>query len=220
MTAERRLEGRSSRRLCIFARAPEPGRVKRRLAGALGEAGALSAYLELVEGTLARCAQAASYTSELWVSGGDLDHPRILDWLARYPLALHEQTGADLGERMWWALKRGLAAGTAAVLIGTDCPDIDRRYVEQAFEQLASHDLVLGPAEDGGYGLIGLGTRPLPELFGDMPWGEATVLEHTLARARRLGARVALLPTIYDVDRPEDWERYRRLNAGPGQDPE
>jgi hypothetical protein len=211
------MEGRSSRRLCIFARAPEPGRVKRRLAGTLGEAGALSAYLELVEGTLARCAEATSYTSQLWVSGGDLDHPQILDWLARYPLVLHSQTGADLGERMWRALEHSLAAGTAAVLIGTDCPDIDRRYVEHAFEQLETHDVVLGPAEDGGYGLIALGARPLPELFSDMPWGEATVLEHTLARARRSGARVSLLPTIYDVDRPVDWQRYRRLNPGPGR---
>ncbi|MGE0623130.1 MAG: TIGR04282 family arsenosugar biosynthesis glycosyltransferase [Pseudomonadales bacterium] len=200
-------------RLCIFARVPVAGAVKRRLVPALGEAGALAAYTELLEGTLTRCVNPAAYRSELWLAG-DADHPQVGGWCRRYPLSLRAQSGADLGERMRRALEDDLSVPT--VLIGTDCPDIDRGYLAEAFAALERHELVLGPAVDGGYGLIGL-TRPAPELFRDMPWGGPEVLRETLKRAGQAGMSCSCLPEIYDVDRPEDWARYRMLSPGPGR---
>lgn len=197
-------------RLCIFARVPRAGGVKRRLVPALGEAGALAAHVELVERTLARCVDPRAYRSELWLSG-DADHPQVRDWCRRFPLTVRVQVGADLGERMRRALEDDLR--TPAVLIGTDCPDLDRSYLAAAFAALERHDLVLGPAADGGYGLIGL-TRPLPDLFHHMRWGSAEVSGETLRRAGEAGLKAFCLPEIYDVDRPADWVRYRTLNPG------
>ena len=201
-------------RLCVFARVPALGKVKRRLVPALGETGALAAYLELAEGTLARCSESAVYRSELWLTSNGARHPTVVEWQARFAVSLHEQLGADLGERMLAALTADLAAARRAVVIGTDCPDIDRDYVESAFAGLDTHDVVLGPAHDGGYGLIGI-RQPQPELFRDMPWGSDTVCSETLRRAAALGLSVLCLRPVYDVDRPEDWQRYRSLNPAP-----
>lgn len=206
---------RPALRLCIFARVPVLGEVKRRLAAALGDADALRAYVELAEGTLARCVDPSAYRSELWLSG-DPGHPQIRTWCQRFPVSVRAQAGADLGERMRRALEDEPSAGAPAVLVGTDCPDIDGTYVRMAFAALEAHDVVLGPSVDGGYGLIGL-RRPLPELFRDMPWGSETVCAETVRRARLAGATFTCLPEIYDVDRPEDWVRYRSLNPDPSR---
>ena len=98
------------------------------------------------------------------------------------------------------------------VLIGSDCPEITAPVLSSAFSLLTAHDLVLGPARDGGYYLIGL-TAPYPELFQDMPWGTDAVLAQTQIRAARLGLRTALLEPLTDIDRPEDlpvWENITR----------
>ena len=99
------------------------------------------------------------------------------------------------------------------VIIGTDCPEITPELIRESFDRLATSDLVLGPATDGGYYLIGL-RRPAPRLFTDIPWGSQRVLEETLGRARELSYDVSLLKQLSDVDRPEDlavWHRVRRL---------
>ena len=202
------------RLLCIFARVPLPGRVKRRLAADLGEQGALQAHRHLVERTLRRCVNPGSHASELWIAAGPADHPDVRSWLARYPLTLQRQTGADLGARMWRALAAGLNTGRHTIVVGADCPMLDVDYLRQAFNALESHDLVLGPAEDGGYGLVGL-SRSLPEIFDEIPWGGREVLARTLARADKAGAGVRLLPQIYDVDCLADWERYQKVRTAP-----
>jgi hypothetical protein len=97
-------------------------------------------------------------------------------------------------------------------LIGTDCPEINGEYLQAAFKALETTDLVLGPAEDGGYGLIGL-NRAAPTLFEDVPWSSEEVLEVTVRKAEDAGLRVKLLPEIWDVDHPADVERWQRLNA-------
>jgi rSAM/selenodomain-associated transferase 1 len=201
----------ADRCLCVFARTPALGQVKRRLAEALGEAAALAAHEELLEGTLRRCLQGGSYRLELWLT----DLSQLPDWLCSPPfsteMTMRLQGEGDLGARMWETLRQGLNASSYCVLIGSDCPDIDAAYVAAAFEALAGADVVLGPAADGGYGLIGL-SKPLPELFLDMRWGDSGVRARTLARAARSGASVVCLPEIYDVDRLEDWQRYRATN--------
>jgi rSAM/selenodomain-associated transferase 1 len=193
--------------LCIFTRTPALGRVKTRLAESLGREGALAAHQELLEGTLQRCVSGADYAVQLWTTSDDSG---VLEPLARrFGLDLRTQQGDDLGSRMNHALVTALAQFSKAVLIGTDCPDLDRNYLDGAFAALDVADLVIGPAEDGGYGLIGL-KHPAPELFTGIRWGASTVLSSTLDRARVLGLASRLLKPIYDVDTLADWQRYRR----------
>jgi rSAM/selenodomain-associated transferase 1 len=197
--------------LCIFARTPVLGQVKRRLAESLGDAAALAAHEELLEGTLRRCLEGRSYRLELWLT----DLSEVPDWLSSPPfstkMTVRLQSKGDLGGRMWETLREGLNASPYCVLIGSDCPDIEAAYVRSAFEALAGADVVLGPAEDGGYGLIGL-SRPVPELFQNMRWGDSGVRTRTLERAAHSGASVVCLPEIYDVDLLEDRQRYRATN--------
>lgn len=194
------------RRLCIFARSPRLGEVKRRLAEAVGDEAALVAHETLLRRTLDRCVGVDGYDTELWLTEvGRLEQHDF----SRSRLALCEQTGGDLGARMNHALERGLRAGAWTVLIGCDCPDIDGRYVRRAFAELEHADVVVGPAEDGGYGLIGL-RKPVPALFTGMPWGTAEVLQTTLVRAADAGVGVTLLEEIYDVDTEADWQRFQR----------
>ncbi|TVS11466.1 MAG: DUF2064 domain-containing protein, partial [Planctomycetaceae bacterium] len=102
------------------------------------------------------------------------------------------------------AIAEAFAAGADRVIVvGTDCPGITSALAEQAFERLATADLVVGPATDGGYYLLGL-TRPISELFTGIAWGKETVLRETQQRAEQLGLAVCLLTPLSDVDRPED----------------
>ena len=204
----------TERRLCLFARTPRKGRVKRRLAADLGDAGALAAHEELLKGAIVRCFGSAHDRQELWLT----EQKSLPDWLieaqavARFEI--RAQSPGDLGERMWHVLRKGLSESRYCILFGSDCPDIDADYVTAAFEALTRSDVVIGPAEDGGYGLIGL-SRPLPELFLDMVWSDSGVLERTLERAAQADASVICLPQIYDVYWIADWRRYRMTNPAP-----
>jgi uncharacterized protein len=132
------------------------------------------------------------------------------------------QRGADLGQRQGGVLSEILGQGhEAALLIGTDAPTLPAECLDEAVDLVMAPgvDLVLGPAEDGGYYLIGLRT-PCPALFEDMPWSSAGVLARTLERSRRLGLRVACLSTWYDVDTGVDLDRLdSELAATPGVHP-
>jgi len=133
-------------------------------------------------------------------------------------MRLVAQRGADLGARMAHLAAELLADGhRAALLIGSDLPTLPAAHLTEASRALApgAADLVLGPAEDGGYYLIGL-ARPAPALFEGIAWSTAGVLEATRARARGLGLREHLLPPWYDVDTPADLDRLRRDLGTPG----
>jgi len=201
-------ERSSDRCLCVFARAPTLGLVKTRLAAELGPAVALAAHTELLEGTLERCVAPADYQTELWIAGLETDNPVVAELIRRFGLGLRVQWGGDLGSRMWNALEEKLKIGVRVLVIGSDCPDIDRDYVLQGFGALDQADVVLGPAEDGGYGLIGL-RAAAEELFTGVRWGSDDVVRTTLERAELGGLRVRLLKGIYDVDTLSDWQRYR-----------
>jgi hypothetical protein len=110
------------------------------------------------------------------------------------------QPPGQLGTRLRAALKRGLSVGRRTVVIGTDSPTLPSSLLRDAFAYLDRADLVLGPAADGGYYLIGARTPPPPKLFSRIPWGTATVAAETISRARGAGLAVALLPRWYDVD--------------------
>ncbi len=196
-------------RLAVFARSPEPGRAKTRLIPALGAEGAARLHAEMTIRTLRTADKLASRRGtaiEVWFTGGDLE--RVQE--AFGDRSYHPQPEGDLGARMAGAFDSLLADSRSAVIIGTDCPGLDATILAAAFDALRHHDLVLGPATDGGYYLIGLRT-PAPGLFDQMPWGTAHVLGETRSRAERLGLTTHLLPPLDDVDEPGDlavWERF------------
>ena len=184
----------------MFARAPERGRVKTRLAPALGVDGAFEAHVELVETTLAALAT-GDFDAELWFAGAR--NAGLLAWADRFGMPLVEQPEADLGERMLAALRAG-----ARVVVGTDIPRMDSAYIEDALRRLEGADVVLGPVEDGGYCLIAM-NAPHAELFRGIEWGADDVLERTVARAAEAELSVSLLETLWDVDDPDDYARWR-----------
>jgi hypothetical protein len=201
--------------VCIFGRAPVLGRVKSRLAAEIGDQAALEAHRELAEATLARLAAIEGVVTELWLD--DVDDPAGRAWAQRWHLPLRQQQGDDLGERMHRALLCCLASGAPGIVVGTDCPAIDAAYVGRAVAALQNHDAVVGPAADGGYGLVGI-RRAVPEMFQGITWGSSSVLSATLDAAASVGVSVARLPEIEDVDTAADWRRYvaTRVAAQPG----
>ena len=195
--------------LLIFAKAPEPGLSKTRLTPLLDAEEAAAVHEQLSR----RVFQAIATSQLSIVLWGASQHPTLVAWAAQSGWPLRQQQGDDLGERMAHALADELAAGAErAILIGTDCPLMSANYVAQAEAALASADVVLGPAEDGGYVLIGC-SRAVPEIFREIEWGTNRVLEQTLKSASQAQLRVSQLDTLWDVDRPEDWLRYLALQA-------
>ncbi len=195
--------------LAVFAKFPAPGHAKTRLIPALGAQGAADLHERMVRLTLARVDElrrARGVGAEVWHTGNDAaDFAGLFGGTFLY----RQQAGADLGARMLHAFRVMLRDASAAVIIGTDCPELSAAVLRSAFDELQRHDLVLGPATDGGYYLIGL-RRPVPGLFDGMTWSTDGVLAETLGRARALGLSVHLLPTLDDVDDPGDlpvWEQ-------------
>jgi len=197
----------------VFAKAPTPGRVKTRLLPALGDAAAAALHRDLVERTLCTAAAAGLGQVELWCAPGTGD-AFFAACAARHDLVLREQGEGDLGARMARALELTLAAGSRGLLIGSDCPALTPEYLRAAAAALAEgHDAVIGPAEDGGYVLIGLARSPATALFEAIAWGSSTVMQETRTRLARLNWHWRELATLWDVDRPEDLLRLTRLRG-------
>ena len=199
--------------LCIFFRAPEPGQVKTRLVRDLGADTALLAYERLLAHTL-EALSGIELPVQFWVTG-DPSHPQIGSWRRRLNASLHTQPTGDLGERMLAALAAQTQTGRAGILVGVDLPCLDAAYVRKAAAALTRNDLVLGPTEDGGYGLIAL-REAQPALFHDMPWGGSTVLAETRQRAMALGLRTHELSCLWDVDTASDWARFLAWRSRQG----
>lgn len=184
----------------VFARAALPGRVKTRLVPRLGEWRAARLHARLTRHALRTARTAACGPVEL--------------------LDASKQRGADLGERMHHALVRALRRHRGAIVIGADCPALRPRDLRRAARWLAGgSDVVLAPAEDGGYALIGA-KRVSPLLFSGIAWGGPDVYDATVRKLISLGYRWRALAQVWDVDRPEDLERLRWLRfasaARPG----
>lgn len=194
-------------RILVFAKAPVAGRVKSRLVPALGEAGAAQLQRHLIERTLDTALTANLGVVELWCAP-DPDEPFFAACATRPGLCLRAQGDGDLGVRM----SRALATGAPGLLIGSDCPAFSPGYLREAARALdEGSDAVFGPAEDGGYVLIGLAHSPPAQLFEGIAWGTPSVMRETRARLVRLGWRWRELATLWDVDRPEDLPRMRQL---------
>lgn len=188
-------------RLLVFAKAPVPGQVKTRLIPALGATKSAELHTRLCIATLDKAAGLAPV--DLWGSP-DTKHAFFSACRATYGVDLRVQRGADLGARMANAMNVALATARYAVLIGTDCPQLTRDDLKEAFQTLDEGcDAVLGPAMDGGYVLIGL-ARPAPRVFKDIDWGSDRVLAQTRARLAEATLTWRELPPRRDVDRPED----------------
>jgi len=190
--------------LIIFTRYPEPGKTKTRLIPLLGAEGAARLQRQMTEQTLAQVKELKAFrplSVEVHFAGGN--QQLMQDWLGS-DIIYRQQSDGDLGRRMALAFKDSFSAGmTSVVIIGTDCPDLNAQLMVKAFHALEQNDLVLGPALDGGYYLIGL-RRLIPELFRGISWSTAEVLEQTISIAQRLDLAIAFLPLLNDIDRPED----------------
>jgi rSAM/selenodomain-associated transferase 1 len=203
-------------RLIIFTRHPEPGKTKTRLIPVLGIQGAVDLHRQMIDHTLTWARQlknSSGVSLEVRYEGGD--ERQVRQWLGP-DISCSPQADGDLGARMARAFNEAFSAGVERVIIvGTDIPGLTGDLVKTAFEALMKNDLVLGPAKDGGYYLIGL-RRPIPQLFGEIPWGTGEVLAVTLKIADGLKLQTFLLEPLDDVDRPEDlavWERVKSLKC-------
>jgi len=195
-------------RVLVFAKAPLAGRVKTRLAAGIGDRAAVALYTGLVQDTVAMAVQAALAPVSLYV---DVAHP-VFDTLGdAHDIDIAIQQGADLGMRMYNAMQHALEQADFVVLIGSDCPVMHTDYLAQACHALHSGTtFVFGPAEDGGYVLAG--ARIAEErLFTGMRWSTTQLMQHTRARLRQLDRPHTELDTLWDLDTPEDLERWQTL---------
>jgi hypothetical protein len=211
----------SLHQLLVFTRYPEPGSAKTRLISALGEEGAADLHRRMTEHLVEEARRLLAIhpvSIRICFEGGDPQRMRA--WLGpEWGYAL--QGGGDLGRRMAGAFASALREGAErAVLVGTDVPDLTAPILYEAFRRLEEHDLVLGPAADGGYYLIGLRRsvfeRAAPRLFSGVAWGTDAVLDQTLAAADELDLRWSLTDRLADIDRPEDvqvWEDHQRAGS-------
>ena len=206
-----------SQRLIIFTRYPEPGKAKTRLIPALGDAAAAAIHRQMTEHTLVQVKllqRSLPLSVEVWFAGGD--RTQMQNWLGA-DLIYQPQPEGDLGDRMAQAFQTAFDGGAkAAIIIGTDCPELTDVLLIEAFQALQQTDLVLGRATDGGYYLIGL-RRSVPELFRRIAWSTDRVFQQTIDIATHLNLSVNTLPTLTDIDRPEDlpvWERVSLFQAG------
>jgi rSAM/selenodomain-associated transferase 1 len=196
--------------LLIFAKAPVPGAVKTRMQPFLDVRQSALLHQNLVEHCLATATGVSGMNLELCVGG---HHDWWEDIREKYSLAITHQVGADLGQRMCNAAGDCLDAGGAlaiggvkqrsVIIIGTDCPYMDSEYLQQASAALTDHDVVLGPANDGGYVLIGFKSL-YSWLFCDVDWGSDRVLAQTRRKLVDHGISWYELPFLSDIDRPED----------------
>jgi rSAM/selenodomain-associated transferase 1 len=195
-------------RILVFAKAPIPGQVKTRLIPSVGAKAAASLHKRLVFHSLETVTRAGLGPVQLWCTPSTED-PFFELCAGKFPLELHKQTGGDIGKRMAYAFDHTLGKVSSALLIGTDCPSLTQDDLKEAFEVLAQGtDAVIGPAEDGGYVLLGL-RRSVSELFEGISWGTNLVLEETRKNLRLLGWQWHELEKRWDVDRPEDLDRLR-----------
>lgn len=195
----------SSTTVCLFLRAPERGKVKTRLAASLGEAAALRIYRALAERQLSRIP--SDWTVEVHHFSGYGDDS-MRTWLGdrvRY----FPQRGHDLGERLANAQAEAFARGAQRVLlIGGDCPELSEARLRQAASTLEVSEVVIFPAADGGYVLLG-SRLPTLALFSAIDWGSSRVCAQTLERARQTTLSLVVGETLRDVDTAEDWAIFR-----------
>lgn len=200
-----------AQRLLVFARLPELGRVKSRLAEAIGEVAALAAYQTMLRDLLASIGKPSAETEIeiLWAPTEGANGESLTRAFADLLTAM--QTGATLGDRLSMAFSERFFfhATEKIIAIGVDDPSLPRTLIDHAFALLDSCEWVTGPAEDGGYYLIGCRAGAFdPLIFQGMAWGTSSVFVTTMSKIAEWQSSVAVLPVRWDIDVVEDWDRY------------
>jgi hypothetical protein len=194
--------------LIVFAREPLPGAVKTRLAASIGDRAAAELYETMLQDVLKGVRQLNSADTVVYWDCEEESLPLLSE---RYRCRSRCQNPGDLGQRMRGAFEEMFANGSdVCCIIGSDAPDLPLSYIQEACRLLEAQrtEVVLGPSRDGGYYLLGM-RQVRPELFTDIPWGSASVLDQSLAAARDSGLTVALLPVWQDIDTLEDLQAFR-----------
>ena len=187
--------------LAIMAKSPDQGKVKTRLAKSIGEEGALVVYKNLLNYTL-REANCALWETTVHWAGNTKNEVNIHDFKSA------KQIGEDLGARMENAFAHDFKQGAErVVMIGADCAEITLGHIERAFGMLKLHDIVIGPAVDGGYYLIAMNEMH-PEILKEVPWSTEHVMEVTKELAEENHLSVGYLEKLSDVDDEYDLERH------------
>ena len=198
--------------IIVFCRAPVPGHCKTRLVRKYGRLGAAKIAHLLLNNTLHKLLENNKHNLELCCTPNP-SHPVFLAARRKYKyahLACSRQLGSDLGQRMFHAARRMLSRTSFVLLVGTDCPEMTLSYVEKAIGKLQQGSpVVIGPANDGGYVLLGLSVAE-PRLFHGIAWGSDQVLKQTLGNCRRLKIEAELLTPLSDIDDPHDWQKWKR----------
>jgi uncharacterized protein len=193
--------------LCVFAKPPQAGHVKTRLAAAIGGERAAALARAFFEDTW------SAATSLPWARAVlATTEPASSEWDGGGLAPVWAQGGGDLGDRLERVLRRALRETPAALAIGTDTPGLPPTLLSQARSALRDADAVLGPCEDGGFYLLGLRRCP-PGLLRELPWSVAETFARTLSRLRERGLRTAVIAPWFDVDRPADLACLRALIA-------
>lgn len=187
--------------IALFARYPTAGEAKTRLAPLLGDAGAARVHRQLVERTLATMRESGLPLAVHHTGASAAD---FAEWLGD-DVPLVEQGEGDLGARL-------SQVAPPAILLGADIPALTADHLRAAARALEEVPVVIGPATDGGYYLLGF-TQAVPQLWQDMPWGTDSVLAETKRRLDDLGIAYSLLEELDDCDRPEDLARWPELTA-------
>jgi rSAM/selenodomain-associated transferase 1 len=202
--------------ILLFTKYPIAGKSKTRLIPILGPLGAAQLQRQMafsIASKLKRFSKNRHSLLEIHYEGGSAE--LLQHWLGT-SLIFKKQNQGDLGQRMALAIAAHLGEHQSIVLVGSDCPDIDTSILENAFSALYDHAVVLGPAFDGGYYLVGiqgtLAEKSLHFLFSDIDWGEENVLGQTLSRIKKLQLSFHLLKKLHDIDTPKD---LKHLNHHP-----
>jgi rSAM/selenodomain-associated transferase 1 len=190
--------------IAVFAKAPQPGLAKTRLAPALGAAGAAALAWRLLDHAVAQAVAAGLGRVTVWAAP-DASHPAFTRLRAQFDLRLAVQASGDLGARMAAAFEQTLCAepGTPVLLMGSDAPALGAAQLRRAAAVLRERPAVFVPALDGGYALVGLST-PAPALFNGMVWSTPRVMAQTRLRLAAAGLAHAELPAVADIDEPAD----------------
>lgn len=189
--------------LVLFARYPVAGECKTRLIPAVGQEGAAVVHRKLAARTV-QVLKRSGAPVIVATTGADADD--FADWLGT-GLVYEPQADGDLSDRLL-----AFANRAPVIFFGSDTPDLSDHHVAEAIAALNSHSVVIGPAHDGGYYLIGM-REPLTELLTEMPWSTDRVLPETLLRLAKLGIEPVQLETLSDCDTPEDLARWPDLSA-------
>lgn len=194
-------------RLLVLSKAPDPGQVKTRLIALLGESAAAGLYEGLLRSTLEMAVNSGLCPVDLWCSPTEA-HPFFQQCRQQYGVELHRQAEGDIGCRMSHALESASRSSRLLLLIGADCPALSVDDLEEALDLLdRGTEVVLGPAEDGGYYLIGMsGLHPF--LFTDVPWSTPAVLDLTKTRLNSKQVTWQCLTAHRDLDTPDDYHAW------------